>query len=121
MTDSRLDFLDEMWAKFSPIARQRVDDLERYVAAAQSGEPGEDLREAAEWAAHKLAGSLGSFRHAGSAEAAVAERLVRTHEPVDDLAPVVRALRALVDAPSADEGRPSGTATPPASPPPLRS
>jgi len=100
-----------------PIARQRVDDLERYVAAAQSGEPGEDLRDAAEWAAHKLVGALGSFRRAGSAEAAVAERLVRTHAPVADLAPVVRALRALVDPLAADEGRPHGTATPPTNPP----
>jgi hypothetical protein len=117
VNDSRLDFLDEMWAKFSPIAGQRVDDLERYIAAAESGDPGKDLREAAEWAAHKLVGALGSFRRAGSAEAAVAERLVRTHAPVADLAPVVRALRALVDAPAAEEGRPAGTATPPPSPP----
>ena len=116
MTDARLDFLDEMWAKYSAIARQRVDDLERYVAAAQTGEPGEDLRHAAEWAAHKLVGSLGSFRRAGSAEAAVAERLVQTHAPVADLAPVVRALRALIEAPAADVGRPYGTATPPTSP-----
>jgi Hpt domain len=117
VTDSRLDFLDEMWAKYSHIARQRVDDLERYVAAAQSGEPGGDLRDAAEWAAHKLGGSLGSFRRAGSAEAAVAERLVRTHAPVADLAPVVRALRALIEAPAADEGRPYGAVTRPTSPP----
>jgi len=112
VTDSRLDFLDEMWEKFSPVARQRVDDLEQYVAAAQAGEAAEDLRDAAEWAAHKLVGALGSFRREGSAEAAVAERLVRTHAPVADLAPVVRTLRALVDAPAAVEERPHGTATP---------
>lgn len=117
MNDSRLDFLDELWAKFSAVARQRVDDLERYIAAAQSGESGEDLRDAAESAAHKLVGALGSFRRAGSAEAAVAERLVRTHAPVAALVPVVRALRALVDAPAADGGCPHGTATPPTRPP----
>ena len=115
MKDSRLDFLDEMWAKFSAVARQRVNDLERYVAAAQSGEPGEDLRDAAEGAAHKLVGALGSFRREGSAEAAVAERLVRARAPVAELAPVVRTLRALVDAPAAGEGRPDGTAPPPTS------
>jgi hypothetical protein len=117
VNDPRPDFLDEMWAKYSHIAGQRVDDLERYVAAAQSGEPGEDLRDAAEWAAHKLVGSLGSFRRAGSAEAAVAERLVRTHAPVADLAPVVRDLRALVDAPAADEWCPQGPTTPLTTPP----
>jgi len=105
VNDSRLDFLDEMWEKFSPVARQRVDDLERYVAAAQAGEAPEDLRDAAEWAAHKLVGALGSFRRDGSAEAAVAERLVRTHAPVAELAPVVRALRTLVDPPESDEAR----------------
>jgi Hpt domain len=117
VSDSRPDFLDEMWAKYSHIARQRMDDLERYVAAAQSGEPGGDLRDAAERAAHKLVGSLGSFRRAGSAEAAVAERLVRTHAPVADLAPVVRDLRALIEAPAADEGHPHGAATPLTAPP----
>jgi len=117
VNDSRLDFLDEMWATFSPVARQRVDDLDRYVTAAQSGEPAEDLRDAAEWAAHKLVGALGSFRRAGSAEAAVAERMVQAHAPVADLAPVVRALRALVDAPAAAGGRPHGTEKAPTSPP----
>lgn len=116
MTDSRLDFLDAMWAKFSPIARERVADLERYVRDSESGEPTEAVRAAAEWSAHKLVGALGSFRRAGSAEAAIAERLLQERAPGADLDRVVRMLRGVVDASPVEQEHPRGDEPPTPSP-----
>ena len=53
--------LDRMWDKFLPELEQRVAFLERANAALAAGTLNVDLRAAANAAAHKLAGVLGSF------------------------------------------------------------
>lgn len=50
-----------MWQRFLPEIRERVAVLEAAVAAAVTQELGGKQREAAQAAAHKLAGVLGTF------------------------------------------------------------
>ena len=94
--DSARVFLDEMWLKFAHLAQERVAALEAYVEAAQAGRGTEEQRAAAESAAHKLVGALGSYQRPGSDTAAQAERLLLDRGPVEELAPLVRELRAVV-------------------------
>lgn len=53
--------LDRLWAKFLPEIEQRVALLETAVEALSSGCLSPEQRQAAHAAAHKLAGSLGTF------------------------------------------------------------
>jgi HPt (histidine-containing phosphotransfer) domain-containing protein len=55
------NILDTMWAKFLPDIRERVNVLELAVAAASAGKLDSALRASAQSAAHKLAGTLGTF------------------------------------------------------------
>ena len=74
------ELLDELWAKFGHIARERVDLLAQAVAKLRAVAP--DAREAcaaAQAECHKLVGSLDSYgRSGGSALAARAELLLGT-------------------------------------------
>jgi HPt (histidine-containing phosphotransfer) domain-containing protein len=53
--------LDGLWQRFLPQIRERVAILESAAAARAAGPLTEELREAALTAAHKLAGTLGTF------------------------------------------------------------
>jgi hypothetical protein len=53
--------LDVMWAKFLPDIRERVNVLDMAAEAAAAGTLTEELRAAGQSAAHKLAGTLGTF------------------------------------------------------------
>jgi HPt (histidine-containing phosphotransfer) domain-containing protein len=53
--------MDALWAKFLPQMEERLAVLDAANRALESGELGAAEREAAHAAAHKLAGSLGSF------------------------------------------------------------
>jgi len=53
--------LNQLWAKFLPEIYERVATLESAAQAASAGDMTQELREAAHSAAHKLAGSLGTF------------------------------------------------------------
>jgi HPt (histidine-containing phosphotransfer) domain-containing protein len=53
--------LDVLWAKFLPENEERVAALEAAATACAQGGLGEDQREVAGSAAHKLAGVLGTF------------------------------------------------------------
>lgn len=53
--------LDAMWARFLPEIRARVNLLNAAAEAAAAGSLNDDLRQAAQAAAHKLAGTLGTF------------------------------------------------------------
>ncbi|MFP5204704.1 MAG: Hpt domain-containing protein [Acidobacteriota bacterium] len=53
--------LDRMWVKFLPHLRERARVLGAAAQAAAEGRLSEDLRRQALEAAHKLAGSLGTF------------------------------------------------------------
>jgi HPt (histidine-containing phosphotransfer) domain-containing protein len=53
--------LDRLWMRFLPDIKERVAILEAAAAAAHAGTISKDEQEAAEAAAHKLAGTLGTF------------------------------------------------------------
>jgi len=53
--------LDHLWAQFLPQMDERVAVLETAASALTAGELSEAQREAAQAAAHKLAGVLGTF------------------------------------------------------------
>lgn len=90
----------ELWRGFADLARSRVADLERYSSALAAGQEPDGLRAAATSSAHKLAGALGSYRRAGSAEAGRLETLLRAPGLPDagEVAVLVTALRAAVEA-----------------------
>ncbi len=99
MTTADLDtLLATMWAGFVPLARTRVDALEGWLQAYDTGRDDADLRAAAASAAHKLAGALGSYGRPGSDDASALEVLLRGPVTPDEVRPHVRALRAAVDA-----------------------
>jgi HPt (histidine-containing phosphotransfer) domain-containing protein len=93
------DVIAQLWNGFRGVARSRVDLLETYEAALRAGSPDEELSQSAVAAAHKLAGSLGSYGRPGSDAAAALERLLRTQPPpdVEQVAELVRRLRTAVD------------------------
>ncbi len=53
--------IDHLWVRFLPEIRERVAILEAAAAAVSSGKLAAKRREAAQAAAHKLAGVLGTF------------------------------------------------------------
>ncbi len=53
--------LDAMWQKFLPDIRERVDTVTAAAQAAAAGDLDDEQRAAAQVAAHKLAGTLGTF------------------------------------------------------------
>jgi|SRR3954463_1374656 HPt (histidine-containing phosphotransfer) domain-containing protein len=53
--------LDEMWNKFRPLNEERLALLDRVVAELRYGAVSDTARKSAEEAAHKIAGSAGSF------------------------------------------------------------
>lgn len=55
--------LAEVWKRHLPEISERVDVLERACASTRAGNLTEEEREAAHAAAHKLAGTLGTFGH----------------------------------------------------------
>lgn len=62
--------LDQLWIKFLPEIRARVEVLEAAAAASAAHELSTVQREAAKAAAHKLAGILGTFNLTGGTELA---------------------------------------------------
>lgn len=98
MTATDLDaVLAQMWVGFAPLARSRVDVLEAWLAAYDTGDDDPDLRAAAAVAAHKLAGALGSYGRPGSDDASALEVLLRGPVTAETVRPHVVALRAAVD------------------------
>jgi HPt (histidine-containing phosphotransfer) domain-containing protein len=59
--DAITNILDAMWAKFLPDIRERVDVIAAAADAAATGNLTPELRASAQSAAHKLAGTLGTF------------------------------------------------------------
>lgn len=82
-TPSVSAMLDQLWAKFLPQIEERVAVLGRAVEELAQGNLSPALREDAHHAAHKLAGSLGTFGLAdGTTLAREAENLLAGTEPV---------------------------------------
>ena len=81
--------LDRLWKQFLPQIEERVAILEGASTALSTGELADDQRDAAQAAAHKLAGVLGTFGltkgtilareaemlYSGDSDPALAERL----------------------------------------------
>jgi len=53
--------MDRLWKQFLPQIEERVATLESAASALERGELTDDRRDAAQAAAHKLAGVLGTF------------------------------------------------------------
>jgi HPt (histidine-containing phosphotransfer) domain-containing protein len=97
---SMTDALGRLWTKFLPDIERRVGLLGAAARAAATGELSDDQREGAHAAAHKLAGTLGTFGlpH-GTALARKAENLlagVVTLADAADLASWVTELNTLL-------------------------
>ena len=94
--------LDRLWAKFLPEIEQRIAVLESAAEALTAGLLTETEREAAHAAAHKLAGSLGTFgMQRGTELARLAEDLLATMPAANagaELASWANELRAMVAA-----------------------
>lgn len=95
--------LDAMWSRFLPEIRERVLVLNSAAAAAQSGKLDDNLRGAAQSAAHKLAGTLGTFGlHRGTELARELEvRFARGGIGVTEAAAIARVtaeMRSLIEA-----------------------
>jgi len=94
--------LDTMWARFLPEINERVQVLDQAAEAAVAGRRSHKLRAAAHQAAHKLAGTLGTFSLGhGTDLAREAEILYTRDELVPEeavrLKKIALDLRAIVD------------------------
>jgi HPt (histidine-containing phosphotransfer) domain-containing protein len=93
--------LARLWTRFLPEIEHRVSIIEAGAKALTAGSLEEPQREAAHAAAHKLAGTLGTFGlHRGTEIAREAELLLQKL-PVSDAASLgnyARELRAILDA-----------------------
>src|SRR5215813_5790670 len=68
--------LDELWRKHLPLMRSRIETIHSALEAVRDNRLTPNLRAEAAQEAHKLAGSLGTFGHAGSDAAAEIQRLL---------------------------------------------
>lgn len=76
--------LDQLWLKFRPQIEERAAVLGRAAAELAEGNLSSDLRADAQAAAHKLAGSLGTFGLTTGGELArEAEGLLSGESPLD--------------------------------------
>lgn len=95
--------LDQMWARFLPDIRQRAEVLEASAAALAAGVMTDAQREAAHSAAHKLAGTLGTFNLMHGTELAREFELITAHEIRPDpelgrkLHSIATELRTIID------------------------
>ena len=92
------DAIAELWRSAAPAVRERLGLVDAAVAELSAGALSPATREAAVGAAHKLAGSLGSFGVPGSPEAFLLEAELAAPAPsLDRLAALAARLRALVE------------------------
>jgi HPt (histidine-containing phosphotransfer) domain-containing protein len=96
--------LDRLWERFLPEIRGRVEILEAAARAMANGELSGDQREQAAGAAHKLAGTLGTFGLAHGTQ--VARELERFYIGDEGLAPEI-ALSSAAELRELIEGRAS--------------
>ena len=59
--DNLREQIDDLWQKHLPLMQSRVETIQLAINALQNDRLSEDVRVAAKEAAHKLAGSLGTF------------------------------------------------------------
>lgn len=69
--------IDELWLKHLPLMQSRVETIRVAAEALLQGQLNEEIRASAKDAAHKLAGSLGTFSlESASRDAVEIERLL---------------------------------------------
>lgn len=80
------DVVAELWARFLPLVRQRLDSVGAGVAARLDGHgPADPTVAAAADAAHALAGAAGSYgRHEATVLARQLEHVLRDPAPLDE-------------------------------------
>jgi HPt (histidine-containing phosphotransfer) domain-containing protein len=102
--------LDKVWVRFLPEIRVRIGILDAAVAAYAAGAMTSEEREAAHSAAHKLAGTLGTFNLAHGTKLAREFELLFAEDCVPDsasarrLASLAAELRVMVDGRPANAG-----------------
>ena len=95
--------LDLLWVRFLPEIRERVAILEAAAAASAANQLSTGQREAANSAAHKLAGTLGTFSLARGTELAREFEILSSHEDASSadlagrFAAIATELRIVVD------------------------
>ena len=93
--------LNQMWVRFLPDIRQRAEVLAMSAAALASGEMTTAQCEAAHSAAHKLAGTLGTFNLMHGTELAREFELATSQQPDPALAgrllSIAAELRTIID------------------------
>ena len=89
--------LDQLWQKHIPETKSRLEILERALQAFIQGKLSQELRLEAVQAAHKLAGSLGSFGLGSSSEKATELELLLEKQHLDesDISTLAEHLRLL--------------------------
>ena len=89
--------LDQLWQKHIPETKSRLEILERALQAFTQGKLSQELRLEAVQAAHKLAGSLGSFGLRSSSEKATELELLleKQHFDESDISTLAEHLRLL--------------------------
>jgi len=80
-TDTMAAALARLWTKFLPEIENRIATIAAAATALENGELPEDQRETAHAAAHKLAGSLGTFGLQRGTELARQAELALTEAP----------------------------------------
>jgi diguanylate cyclase (GGDEF)-like protein len=98
--------VSELWKRFKEPSKKRVAEIERAVAALQSGRLTEELRNSAISEAHKLAGSLGTYGFPlGSELARNIEQIMTkaglSQEQVSHLSQLVESLHSQLESPQA--------------------
>lgn len=95
--------LDQLWTRFLPEIRQRVDILQDAAVACAANQLSSQQRTAAHAAAHKLAGTLGTFNLAHGTglarefELAVASEEIPGAELANRLADLAGELRSVIE------------------------
>lgn len=91
--------VDRMWQRYAGVAAQRVALLEDFAAALADGTTSEVQRSEALTAAHKLAGSLGTYGRPGSERARELEQLLAAGGDLSGVQVLVAVLRQSVASP----------------------
>jgi HPt (histidine-containing phosphotransfer) domain-containing protein len=95
--------MDKLWIRFRPEIRKRIDILEDAAAACSAGRLSTEQRAAAHAAAHKLAGTLGTFNLTNGTvlarefELSIASRDIPVPATAARLAFIAAELRTIVD------------------------
>jgi HPt (histidine-containing phosphotransfer) domain-containing protein len=95
--------LDRLWVQYLPLMQERVGVLEAAAKTLEDGEIGDELRAAANTAAHNLAGVLGTFGLTRGTVLAREAEILYSGDPGTDpddaahLAGIAAQLKAMID------------------------